>query len=974
MDSYSTSSLDLQSQLAIDRYCVDFEKALRRGDAVTIEAVLSKVASGLRRALFAELLLLELNHSQSGQPAAPKASYQQRFPDYSDIIDSLYPDRPESSIASTAPPGPADSLEGRLVGGYRVLRSLARGGMGVVYEAEDPDLSRTVILKMLAGDTLDEQQLRRFRAESRALAALDHPNVLKVYAWGDWFEQPYLVLEYARGGSLADRLQNGPLDEAESLALMESLLAAVSYVHSQNMVHRDLKPSNILFSQEGVLKLCDFGLVKDLAMDAQLTRSEERLGTPAYMAPEQLNVAMGEVSPATDIYALGAILHQMLTGETPFGHFGASQLAAAVAGTTAVSADELRAANVSSACIRICLRCLQKRPSQRYRSVDDLLDDIRRARAGQGVSPLPLLRNWLGNKLSKGLPLTLALATGAVLAWRLLLPVTASDTETETGFLSSEVITRLPQQLLDQLNTPGVTDSRLLTLIGPGSELQLSAPQGLALHADRYLAIADSLNHRVLLLDLQNGQLSRVAGSGYSGYAGDGAAASQAALRLPAGIHFDPDGQLYIADRGNHALRLVNESGDIETVSGILGCSGEDAADSRPFLCYPQDVLSDSAGGYFIADSGNARLRHQAVNATLRSLNLGQQEVGAISPFPRALAGMDGNLYALDFAAGKLLEVAGNGELKAIASDFIDPVALATDGQGALYVGDRSRQGLYRINVESQYIEVLRQELLMTAGRQVPLAVDGLAIDSSGRLFFVSRDNNSLNVILPGDQGFVALDPESQPLRRPGGDNQFLAERLQQEQRFSYVEVPRHVLLSDLSARLGLELRIHPLVDTVSNISMSDYPLSGRNMLAVSCFFMELSCAIEDATLVVANPDDFAEFTAQQAMRLPAIESFIGNADKLPSALTRALHRTIDFASLDFSTFGGFLEVVEENIGLRFTLLDSASGFAGANFRVLGRHRLGEVFVPMVLANGITLSFDEQSHALEVGYQPKAEP
>ena len=219
MDSYSTSSLDLPSQLAIDRYCVDYEKALRRGDAVTIEAVLNQAAAGLRRALFAELLLLELNHSPTGQPATSKASYQQRFPDYSDIIDTLYPDQPESSSGSTAVSGQSDSLEGRLVGGYRVLRSLARGGMGVVYEAQDPDLSRTVIVKMLAGDTLAELQLKRFRAESRALAALDHPNVLKVYAWGDWFEQPYLVLEYARGGSLADRLQDGPLGEAKSQSL-----------------------------------------------------------------------------------------------------------------------------------------------------------------------------------------------------------------------------------------------------------------------------------------------------------------------------------------------------------------------------------------------------------------------------------------------------------------------------------------------------------------------------------------------------------------------------------------------------------------------------------------------------------------------------------------------------------------------------------------------------------------------------------
>jgi eukaryotic-like serine/threonine-protein kinase len=214
--------------------------------------------------------------------------------------------------------GPAPAAEGGpAVPGYEVLGELGRGGMGVVYKARQVRLGRVVALKvLLAGAHAGAQDLARFRAEAEAVARLQHPNIVQVYEVGEEGGRPYLALEYVDGGSLADRLRGTPLPAREAAQMAEALARAVHAAHDKGVVHRDLKPANVLLTADGTPKVVDFGLAKRLDGVTLHTQTGAVLGTPDFMAPEQ--VEGRAVGPAADIDALGALLYQMLTGRPPF--------------------------------------------------------------------------------------------------------------------------------------------------------------------------------------------------------------------------------------------------------------------------------------------------------------------------------------------------------------------------------------------------------------------------------------------------------------------------------------------------------------------------------------------------------------------------------------------------------------------------------------------------------------------------------
>ncbi|MEX2333563.1 MAG: serine/threonine-protein kinase, partial [Pseudohongiella sp.] len=440
-------------------------------------------------ALFSELIALELSYRRRTHHATPlQQSYYTRFPQYKDIIDEAYS---EQGI-----PQP-DKTE-RVIDGYLLQRQLGRGGMGVVYQALDLHLNRTVALKMLSADCISGEQLSRFQTESRVLAKLDHHNVLKIHAVGYWHDQPYLVLEYADGGSLADRLAQGPLGLQDTLQLMTALVDAVTFLHEQTLIHRDLKPSNILFTQDGTVKIADFGLVRDSFSDACHTHADSQLGTPAYMAPEQLNADMGVASPASDIFSLGAIMHHMLTGTVPYAGLAVSDMVSALSSQRPVPVQHLQQGGIPASFARICRRCLKKEPAQRYPSAAALSADLQRLQQGLRISPLPLFwQSVLGQ--SRKLAATVAVfVLGAVL----MASFQYSATDTEPGFMSSERLGRLPPETLALLregtavenasvdNTSTENSPLAMTLLDgntlPG--VSLKAPLGLALHDERYLA------------------------------------------------------------------------------------------------------------------------------------------------------------------------------------------------------------------------------------------------------------------------------------------------------------------------------------------------------------------------------------------------------------------------------------------------------------------------------------------------------
>jgi len=282
------------------------------------------------------------------------------------------------------------------VEGYEILEEVGRGGMGVVYRARQRGLNRIVALKMiLAGPHASPEQLARFRGEAEAAAQLQHANIVQVYGVGDQNGLPYFTLEFVDGVPLSKQMRSMPQVPKKASAVIEKLARAMDYAHQQGIVHRDLKPANILLSNDGIPKIADFGLAKQMDGDSTTTKTGTILGTHNYMAPEQ-GRGDKDVGPPADVYALGSILYEMLTGRPPFLAAKAVDTVMRLMTQEPVPPSRL-AENVPRDLETICLKCLQKEPHKRYVSAVALAEDLRRFQAGEPIQARPvgiLERSW----------------------------------------------------------------------------------------------------------------------------------------------------------------------------------------------------------------------------------------------------------------------------------------------------------------------------------------------------------------------------------------------------------------------------------------------------------------------------------------------------------------------------------------------------------------------------------------------------
>ncbi|MEX2287201.1 MAG: protein kinase [Planctomycetaceae bacterium] len=342
--------------------------------------------------------------------AASRSSILERNPDLAGIFDCL------DALESLAP-GETDQVDNNATllprtmaereaedhpadfGKYALVREIGRGGMGVVYLAKQTDLDRVVALKMILSSRLaSKDEIRRFYSEAKAAGRVRHPHIVGIHEVGEVRGQHYFAMDYVEGRSLADVLRDGPLAKESAVGCLICVARAVQCLHEHEIIHRDLKPANILIDQQGHPYVTDFGLAKVFDAQCSQTGSGTVIGTPSYMPPEQAAGHVSEISTASDVYSLGAILYELLTGRPPFMRNSPYETLLEVIEGEPTPPSKLNR-GIAPELELICMRCLEKEPQARYSSAAAFADDLERYQRGEAIEARPSswfqkIRRW----------------------------------------------------------------------------------------------------------------------------------------------------------------------------------------------------------------------------------------------------------------------------------------------------------------------------------------------------------------------------------------------------------------------------------------------------------------------------------------------------------------------------------------------------------------------------------------------------
>lgn len=375
----------------IDDLCAEFERRWQSHQPQTIESAISSDLSGNERdLLLSELLALEIDYRRRKGESPVVDEYTERFPDDAKTIRDAFGLEPNKGRGFEPPS--VDEIA-KLFPALEIVSLLGAGGMGAVYKARQKGLDRFVALKILPEEFgHDVKFALRFTREARTLAKLHHPNIVSVFENGNVEDTYYFLMEYVDGSTLRDVVEAGQLAPEQALAIVPHLCDALQYAHDQGFVHRDIKPENILMAKDGAVKIADFGLSRIVGNENQvtnLTHTNQVLGTPRYMAPEQFD-GSHRVDHRADIYSLGVVFYEMLTGELPIGRFESPSQKVHID----VRLDE------------VVLRTLEREPQRRYQAASEIKSDLQSISSTRESAIAPTMVHQMREDLSEkaGMP------------------------------------------------------------------------------------------------------------------------------------------------------------------------------------------------------------------------------------------------------------------------------------------------------------------------------------------------------------------------------------------------------------------------------------------------------------------------------------------------------------------------------------------------------------------------------------------